>query len=44
MELERRKWVPDVKAIADQLIEDYSSATWEAEGIGPSAAWSTRAR
>ena len=36
MELERKKWVPDVKIIADQLIEDYSSATWAVEGLGPS--------
>lgn len=36
MELERRRWVPDVKTIADQLIEDYRSATWAVEGLGPS--------
>ena len=28
---ERRKWVPDVKMIADQLIEDYRTATWAME-------------
>jgi hypothetical protein len=31
---ERRTWVPDVKMIADQLIDDYRTETWAAEGIG----------
>lgn len=34
-EMERRSWVPDIEVIADQLIEDYRSAAWEVEGIGP---------
>jgi hypothetical protein len=33
--LERRKWVPDVKMIADQLVEDYRSGTWSVERLGP---------
>ncbi|MGO9155343.1 hypothetical protein [Mycobacterium sp.] len=32
--LQRRKWVPDVRMIADQLIADYRSATFSVEGIG----------
>src|ERR1700746_1789944 len=28
---ERRKWGPDVKMIADQLIEDYRTAPWAME-------------
>jgi hypothetical protein len=33
--VKRREWLPDVKIIADQLIEDYRSSTWTVEGIGP---------
>jgi hypothetical protein len=33
--LERRKWVPDIKMIADQLIEDYRNSTWSVEGLSP---------
>jgi hypothetical protein len=32
--MERRKFVPDVKAIADQLIADYRRATFSFEGFG----------
>jgi hypothetical protein len=35
--IERRKWVPDIKMIADQLVEDYRSSTWSVEGLGPDA-------
>jgi hypothetical protein len=34
--IERRKWVPDVAAIADQLVEDYRTETWAVEGLRPS--------
>ncbi|OCB38759.1 hypothetical protein A5675_15325 [Mycobacterium malmoense] len=33
--MERRHWVPNVKAIADQLIADYRESTWTLEGLGP---------
>jgi hypothetical protein len=33
--MERRKWVPDVRCIADQLIKDYRDSEWAVEGIGP---------
>lgn len=35
MNIERRAWVPDVGAIADQIIEDYRTSTWAVEGLGP---------
>jgi len=32
MELQRRKWVPDVNEVADQLVHDYFTADDEYEG------------
>jgi hypothetical protein len=51
-----RTWVPDVKLIADQLIEDYRTATWAMEtgqmgfsqgdndSVGTIALWQATAR
>ena len=32
--MQRRTWVPDVEVVADQLIENYCSATHSAAGPG----------
>ena len=54
--MKRRAWVPDVKLIADQLINDYRTATWAMEtgqmgvsqgdndSLGTVASWQAAAR
>jgi len=54
--MKRKTWVPDVKLIADQLIEDYRTATWAMESgqmgvsqgdndsLGTIASWPATAR
>jgi hypothetical protein len=54
--MKRRAWTPDVKLIADQLIQDYRTATWAMEtgqmgvsqgdndSLGTIASWQATAR
>lgn len=46
MALERRKWVPDVAAIADQLIGDYRDARPEGnlDALSTMESWQATAR
>jgi hypothetical protein len=54
--MKRRAWAPDVKLIADQLIENYRTATWametgqmgvslgDSDSLGTIASWQATAR